>query len=84
MRRGNERQRGDRHGSAETNSHHPLQKNLVLRNEIFLSKPTGLVYHHAESVYIINSLCELYLITPLGVYKKLSFCVCIFVFAVGL
>ncbi len=22
-------------------------KNLVLRNEIFLSKPTGLVYHHA-------------------------------------
>ena len=26
VRRGNERKRGDRHGSAETNSHHPLQK----------------------------------------------------------
>ena len=25
VRRGNERKRGDRHGSAETNSHHPLQ-----------------------------------------------------------
>ena len=28
-------------------------KNLVLRNEIFLSKPTGLVYHHDAVVYII-------------------------------
>ena len=28
VRRGNERKRGDRHGSAETNSHHPLQKRM--------------------------------------------------------
>ncbi len=32
-------------------------KNLVLRNEIFLSKPTGLVYHQARiaSLYIITA-----------------------------
>ena len=28
VRRGNERKRGDRHGSAETNSHHPLQNKI--------------------------------------------------------
>lgn len=38
-----------------------MTKNLVLRNEIFLFKPTSLVYHHAESVYIV---------TPFGVHKS--------------
>ena len=36
---------------------------------VFLSKLTGLVYHHDAVVYIINNgLPLLYLITPLGVY----------------
>ena len=47
-------------------------KILIQQNEDFLFKPIGLVYHHDAVVYIINSLCELYLITPLGVYQKLS------------
>ena len=49
------------------NTHHKKSRSS---ERDFLSKPIGLVYHHAESVYIINSLCELYLITPLGVYQK--------------
>ena len=40
---------------------------------LFLSKPIGLVYHHDVVVYIIKGgTSPLYLITPLGVHKKLS------------
>ncbi len=41
-------------------------KILVLRNGDFLSKPPGLVHHHAESVYIIAEQSSAYIITPAG------------------